>query len=116
MNQPHRRTALRGRLCAQPTHSRSRTDKVTRIADVASVAVRSGRQMTIAIRALTSTDDHEISDCLVLLKSSHAGTGFMHEAFWKDDAAQFTRAWFAWANALFGELILTLSRERPHLL
>ncbi|MEA2735191.1 MAG: uncharacterized protein QOE14_1642 [Humisphaera sp.] len=72
--------------------------------------------MSIALRALTSTDDHEISDCLQLLKSSHAGTGFMHEAFWKDDAAQFTRAWFAWANALFGELILTLSRERPHLL
>jgi meiotically up-regulated gene 157 (Mug157) protein len=72
--------------------------------------------MSIVLRALTSTDDHEIADCLQLLKSSHAGTGFMHEAFWKDDAAQFTRAWFAWANALFGELILTLSRERPHLL
>src|SRR2546421_1791122 len=72
--------------------------------------------MSIVLRALTSTDDHEIADCLQLLKSSHAGTGFMHEAFWKDDAAQFTRAWFAWANALFAELIITLSRERPHLL
>jgi meiotically up-regulated gene 157 (Mug157) protein len=40
----------------------------------------------------------------------------MHESFWQDDATQFTRAWFAWANALFAELILTLSRERPHLL
>lgn len=72
--------------------------------------------MSIIMRALTSTDDGEIATCLHLLKASHAGTGFMHETFWKDDAMQFTRPWFAWANALFGELILTLCRERPHLL
>ena len=32
----------------------------------------------------------------------------MHESFAKDDAARFTRKWFAWANTLFGELILKL--------
>ena len=32
----------------------------------------------------------------------------MHEAVWKDDPAKFTRIWFAWANTLFGELILDL--------
>jgi len=72
--------------------------------------------MSITMRALTSSDDDEIRQCLDMLKSTHAGTGFMHETFWKDDAAKFTRPWFAWANALFGELILTLLRERPHLL
>jgi hypothetical protein len=70
----------------------------------------------IVMRALTATDDAEIVQCLRTLKASHAGTGFMHEAFHKDDAANFTRAWFAWANTLFGELIVTLHRERPHLL
>jgi meiotically up-regulated gene 157 (Mug157) protein len=40
----------------------------------------------------------------------------MHESFWKDDATKFTRSWFAWANTLFGELILMLDRDRPHLL
>jgi meiotically up-regulated gene 157 (Mug157) protein len=70
----------------------------------------------IIMRALTATDDAEIVLCLGMLKSTHAGTGFMHEAFHKDDAAHFTRAWFAWANTLFGELIVTLHRERPHLL
>ena len=40
----------------------------------------------------------------------------MHESFWKDDAALFTRPWFAWANSLFGELILKLARERQHLI
>jgi len=29
---------------------------------------------------------------------------------------QFTRKWFAWANTLFGELILKVYHERPHLL
>lgn len=72
--------------------------------------------MSIIMRALTSSDDGEIAACLHLLKASHAGTGFIHETFWKDDATRFTRSWFAWANALFAELILTVSRERPHLL
>jgi meiotically up-regulated gene 157 (Mug157) protein len=40
----------------------------------------------------------------------------MHEAFHKDDAKRFTRAWFAWANTLFGELCLKIETERPHLL
>jgi uncharacterized protein len=67
----------------------------------------------IIMRALTSTRDNEIQFCLRMLKRTHAGTGFMHEAFDKDDADKFTRAWFAWANTLFGELILKLY-ERHH--
>ena len=70
----------------------------------------------ITLRALTSTDDDEIRACLVLLQKSHAGTGFMHEAFDKDDAKRFSRPWFAWANTLFGELILKVFKERPKLL
>ena len=72
--------------------------------------------LSMIIQALTSDCDEEIRDCLGQLKQTHAGTGFIHESFWKDDAAKFTRAWFAWANTLFGELILTLHRQRPHLL
>jgi meiotically up-regulated gene 157 (Mug157) protein len=70
----------------------------------------------IIMRALTSTSDAEIRHCLRLLKTTHGGTGFMHEAFHKDDPRRFTRAWFAWANTLFGELILKVLEERPHLL
>ncbi len=30
----------------------------------------------------------------------------MHEAFDQDNPKKFTRPWFAWANTIFGELIL----------
>ena len=69
----------------------------------------------IIMRALTSTDPKEVAHCLGMLKESHGGTGFMHESFHKDDATRFTRAWFAWANTLFGELILKVHRELPGL-
>ncbi|MGA3269240.1 MAG: glycoside hydrolase family 125 protein [Verrucomicrobiota bacterium] len=67
-------------------------------------------------QAMTSTDDGEIRHCLATLQHTHAGLGFMHESFDKDHADQFTRSWFAWANTIFGELILKVHRERPHLL
>lgn len=72
--------------------------------------------MSITMRALTSDSDAEIGQCLRWLKTTHAGTGFMHEAFDQDDPAKYTRSWFAWANSLFGELIVTLAAQRPRLL
>lgn len=72
--------------------------------------------MSLIMRALTTRDAGEIGQCLAWLKGTHAGTGFMHEAFDQDDPAHFTRAWFAWANTLFGELIVTLSERQPALL
>ncbi|KAM0793773.1 hypothetical protein ACM66B_001191 [Microbotryomycetes sp. NB124-2] len=72
--------------------------------------------MSIITRALTSDDDEEILDCLDMLKNTTAGTGLMHEAFHKDDSKNYTRAWFAWANGMFGQLIVKLLEERPHLL
>jgi len=72
--------------------------------------------MSIIIKALTTNNDAEILDCLNTLKKSSAGSGFMHESFWKDDANSYTRPWFAWANTLFGELILTLANEKPNLI
>jgi len=72
--------------------------------------------MAITMRALTSTDKLEITRCLHMLKNTHAGTGFMHEGFHKDNANNFTRKWFAWANTLFGELIVKLHAHHPDLL
>ncbi len=72
--------------------------------------------ISICMQALTSTEPDEIRHCLSLLKRTHAGTGFMHESFHKDDPGLFSRAWFAWANTLFGEMLLKVFREMPELL
>lgn len=71
--------------------------------------------MGLMMQAITATEDAEIMSCLRLLVKAHAEAGFMHEAFHVDDASNFTRPWFAWANTLFGELILKVLAERPHL-
>lgn len=67
--------------------------------------------IALAMQALTSDDHDEIMSCLNMITSSHAGTYLMHESFNKDDAADFTRPWFAWANSLFAELLLRLAGE-----
>ena len=67
--------------------------------------------MSIMMKAFTSQDNQEIKECIKMLINTDAGTGFMHESFHKDDPANFTRAWFAWQNTLFGELILKLVNE-----
>ena len=72
--------------------------------------------LAIIVRGLTSSDEKEIGDCLTSLLRSHAGTGFMHEAFHKDDPSKFTRPWFAWANTLFGEFVLKVVAEHPSVL
>lgn len=70
----------------------------------------------IIMRGLTSTNDEEIKQCLDFLRTTHAGTGFMHESFNKDMPMNFSRKWFAWANSLFGEFILKVYREKKSLL
>ena len=67
--------------------------------------------MSIMMKAFTSQNDEEIKWCIKSLMDTDAGTGFMHESFHKDNPAKFTRAWFAWQNTLFGELILKLVNE-----
>jgi meiotically up-regulated gene 157 (Mug157) protein len=70
----------------------------------------------VVIEGLTANTDREIKRCLDTLQKTHADTGFMHEAFHKDDPKKFTRSWFAWANTIFGEFVWKTFQERPHLL
>ncbi len=71
--------------------------------------------MSIITRAMTSNDDAEVLDCLDMLKRSAERTGLMHESFNVNDVNDYTRSWFAWANGMFGELILQLIVTKPHL-
>lgn len=68
--------------------------------------------LSYIMRAMTSHDKKEISYCVQMLKETHAGSGFIHESFSRDNPEQFTRSWFAWANTIFGELILKLDKEK----
>jgi meiotically up-regulated gene 157 (Mug157) protein len=72
--------------------------------------------MSLILRALSSGDAATIRACLKMLRDSDSGTGFIHEAVDQDDPARFTRDWFAWANGLFGELIVHLAATRPAIL
>ena len=72
--------------------------------------------MSQTIFALTSSSPGDIREALRMLKIGSAGSGFIHESYFKDDPKRFTRAWFAWANTLFGELIAHLAKEHPDLL
>jgi len=67
--------------------------------------------MSLIVKAMTSASNAEIKFCVKTLRDTDAGTGFIHESFHKDNPEKFTRSWFAWANTLFGELILKLVNE-----
>lgn len=72
--------------------------------------------MSITMKGLTSNNADEIKACIKTLLASDGDTGFMHESFHKDDPKKFSREWFAWANTLFGELILKTYHEHPEVL
>ncbi|RRD93996.1 glycoside hydrolase family 125 protein [Clostridiales bacterium COT073_COT-073] len=67
--------------------------------------------IAIIMQALTSEDKTEIKECIDMLVNSHAGTYFMHESIHKDNPADFTRSWFAWANSLFAELLIQVKEK-----
>jgi meiotically up-regulated gene 157 (Mug157) protein len=72
--------------------------------------------MSQIIYALTSDSSTQIRTMVQMLKSTAAATGFIHESYNRNDSAVFTRAWFAWANTLFGELIAKTAKHNPDLL
>ena len=64
--------------------------------------------ISLIMQILTTDDRKEKEDCLKMLSQTHAGKYYMHESFHKDDPSDFTRSWFAWANALFAQMLATL--------
>ncbi len=72
--------------------------------------------MSQIMYALTSSSSTQIKRSIQMLKASAATTGFMHESYNRNNPNLFTRSWFAWANALFGELIGKTANNNPELL
>jgi meiotically up-regulated gene 157 (Mug157) protein len=68
--------------------------------------------LSYIMRAMTSDDIAEIKYCIQMIKETHADTGFIHESFFRNNPKQYTRDWFAWANTIFGELVIKLVAEQ----
>ncbi len=64
--------------------------------------------ISLCVQGLTSNSVAEQRALLDMLMTTDAGTGLMHEGFHKDDPTQFTRPWFAWANSMFAEFVITI--------
>lgn len=62
----------------------------------------------LIMQALTSADREEQEMIVTTLMNTDGGTELMHEGFNCNNPHEFTREWFAWANALFSELIINM--------
>jgi len=80
------------------------------------VGTRNAWPMSLLVQIMTSDDDDEIMELLEMLKTSTANLGLMHESVNVRRTREYTRPWFAWANGLFGEMILDLIERKPDLL
>ena len=72
--------------------------------------------MSAIIQAMTTDDYWEIYGAVKQVLSSTAGFGLIHESVDSNDAGQWTRHWFSWANGLFGQLIMDLRERHPDIL
>lgn len=92
--------------------------------------------MSLLLEAMTSSNDKEISENLMMVRNvSRLGlvhesinvirpTAYTRESFpfsrrstvTRNKAHRMTGSWFAWANSVFAQTILDLARRKPHLL
>lgn len=67
--------------------------------------------MGILTQGLTSSDLEEKLRMVNMALKTTGGTGWMHESFDVNNPRKFTRKWFCWADALFAELVLSMSKD-----
>ncbi|OHE90961.1 hypothetical protein CORC01_13738 [Colletotrichum orchidophilum] len=75
--------------------------------------------MAAVIAAMTAYDpisgikdvEKDVEEQLRMVLDSTDGTGVLHEGVNSWDEKDWTRAWFGWANGLFGELVLKMEEE-----
>jgi len=69
--------------------------------------------MSMAMRGLVSNDAEEKVRIINQLHKASAGTGWMHESFDVSNPKKFTRPWFCWSDALFAELVMSVTDQCP---
>lgn len=67
--------------------------------------------ISLCVQGLTAVSARERTELLRCLLTTHAGTCRMHESFDPNNPASYTRSWFAWADSMFGELILRMYEQ-----
>jgi meiotically up-regulated gene 157 (Mug157) protein len=68
--------------------------------------------LALCVQALTATNDDELHRVLGYIAASDVGDHRLHESFDANWPEQYTRADFAWPNALYAELVLA-GKEKP---
>ncbi|MGM0838312.1 MAG: glycoside hydrolase family 125 protein [Bacillota bacterium] len=63
--------------------------------------------IALAIQGMTATSPEEKKKIVEMFKHTHGSTYYMHEGFDAARPENFTRSWFAWANSMFSEFILS---------
>lgn len=69
--------------------------------------------LSLVMQALTSKDDAEVDELLRYIAVSDVGDHRLHESFDVNWPERFTRADFAWPNALYAELVLSRHGREP---
>jgi uncharacterized protein len=64
--------------------------------------------LALVMQGMSACHADEQVEALTILIASAAGTGLLHESFDPNDPLRFTRPWFAWANSLFAQFVLSL--------
>lgn len=72
--------------------------------------------LALEMQALTSTDQSEIDRMMQYLAASDVGDHRLHESFNADWPESYTRADFAWPNALFAQMMLGRQGRLPPIL
>lgn len=62
--------------------------------------------ISLCMQGLTSKTREEKKEMIDLAAATDGGKLLMHEGFCAQDDTKYTREWFAWANALFCELVM----------
>jgi len=63
--------------------------------------------ISLIMQGLTTHDKAEQHRLLEMLINTTGGTNYMHESFHPDNPLNYTRSWFAWANSLFGQFVIS---------
>ncbi len=72
--------------------------------------------LALVMQALTSTDQSEVTRIMSYIAASDTGDHRLHESFNVDWPESYTRADFAWPNALFAQMMLGRQGRLPAIL